>query len=351
MPPDDPALPWGRNSLKRQTALRIFGIVCFLDWMSATTTDRAYLINPCLVDSEPPMNVNDNSLSHMSSSVTRQPPEVLTDVSYERLMLAAVRMMQRMHENVLCASSKGPGYDVILLLDGQYQDILSHLPSELTNLQTSNQSPLLHWQKHGSQYMIHYLVMKLHRPFVPFFKSTRPQHGYSKDQCIRSASVVVCSVFELRETLSHVPHMYHHAFVATVVLLADMFESIENGVPPSILEEKRRTLLLAEDIFVPDRIPGQNLNHTVTQVATAIKMLLDSVQVKSSEDPGTSSRSNSNSYTSFVEVLKSVRGRLETLLSDCNQGGSKARELQPAAAVTASCHLPPTAHLKDFRDS
>ncbi|KAH8917574.1 hypothetical protein BT69DRAFT_654618 [Atractiella rhizophila] len=68
MPPDDPALPWGRNSLKRQTALRIFGIVCFLDWMSATTADRAYLINPCLVDSEPPMNVNDNSLSLMSSA-------------------------------------------------------------------------------------------------------------------------------------------------------------------------------------------------------------------------------------------------------------------------------------------
>ncbi|KAH8917573.1 hypothetical protein BT69DRAFT_654598 [Atractiella rhizophila] len=170
-------------------------------------------------------------------------------------------------------------------------------------------------------------MMKLHRPFCPFFKSSLRQHGYSKDQCISSASIVVRSVSELRETFSHVPHVYHHAFAATVVLLADMFESIENGVPPPILEEKRRTLLLAEDIFVPDRIPGQNLNHLVTQAATAIKMLLDSVQVKSSEDPGTSSRSNSNSYTSFVEVIKS------------------ARELQRAAAVTASCHLPPTAHL------
>ncbi|KAH8929733.1 hypothetical protein BT69DRAFT_1276115, partial [Atractiella rhizophila] len=39
------------------------------------------------------------------------------------------------HENALCASSKGPGYKVILSLDGQYQDILSHLPSKLTNLQ------------------------------------------------------------------------------------------------------------------------------------------------------------------------------------------------------------------------
>ncbi|KAH8924991.1 hypothetical protein BT69DRAFT_1318546 [Atractiella rhizophila] len=117
-------------------------------------------------------------------------------------------------------------------------------------------------------------------------------------------------------------HVYHHAFAATVVLLADMFESIENGVPPPILEEKRRTLLLAEDIFVPDRIPGQNLNHLVTQVATAIEMLLDSVQVKNS-----------------------VCGHLEALVSDCEQGGSKARELQQAAAVTASCHLPPIAHL------
>ncbi|KAH8913670.1 hypothetical protein BT69DRAFT_1344281 [Atractiella rhizophila] len=124
-----------------------------------------------------------------------------------------------------------------------------------------------------------------------------------------------------------------------------MFESIENGVPPSILEEKRRTLLLAEDIFVPDQIPGQNLHHLVTQVATAIKLLLDSVQVKSSEDPGTSSRSNSNSYTSFVEVLKSVRGRLETPVSDGDQGGSKGRELQQAAAVTASCHPHLKAHL------
>ncbi|KAH8929428.1 hypothetical protein BT69DRAFT_204616 [Atractiella rhizophila] len=32
MPPDDPAFPPGKNSLKRQMALRIFGIICFARW-------------------------------------------------------------------------------------------------------------------------------------------------------------------------------------------------------------------------------------------------------------------------------------------------------------------------------
>ncbi|KAH8922669.1 hypothetical protein BT69DRAFT_221266 [Atractiella rhizophila] len=203
MPPDDPALPPGKNSLKRQMALRIFGIICFQDWMSATTVDRAYLINPSLVDSEPPMNINDDSLSLTSSSVTRQPPQVLTDVTYERMKLAVARMMQTTHEKILCAPNKGPGYDVILALDDQYQDMLSHLPDEFTRPQPSNQSPVFHWHKYGSQDMIHYRLMKLHRPFL-FLKASRREHGYSKEQCIRSASIVVRSVFELRETLSHV---------------------------------------------------------------------------------------------------------------------------------------------------
>ncbi|KAH8922678.1 hypothetical protein BT69DRAFT_221689 [Atractiella rhizophila] len=184
--------------------------------------------------------------------------------------------------------------------------------------------------------------MKLHRPFL-FLKASRREHGYSKEQCIRSASIVVRSVFELRETLSHVWHVYHHAFAATIVLFADIFESIEKGAAQSIIEEKRRTLLLAQNIFVPDRIPGHNLNHLVRQAATAVKLLLDGVQVKSNED--TDNKTNRNSYNSFVQVLQSVAGRLETLLSDGAQAGFKPR-VAMAVPPTPSSHTSPMTHLQ-----
>lgn len=43
MPPDDPAFPKGLNSMKRQTAIRVFAIITFLDVVTANNRMGAYV--------------------------------------------------------------------------------------------------------------------------------------------------------------------------------------------------------------------------------------------------------------------------------------------------------------------
>lgn len=43
MPLDDPAFPPGKNSVKRESALRIFGVVCFQDWMCVSVLFASWI--------------------------------------------------------------------------------------------------------------------------------------------------------------------------------------------------------------------------------------------------------------------------------------------------------------------
>jgi len=46
MPPDDPAWPPGKNALKRETALRLWGFLCFFDHLSACVAPQCPLPRP-----------------------------------------------------------------------------------------------------------------------------------------------------------------------------------------------------------------------------------------------------------------------------------------------------------------
>lgn len=47
MPPqDDPAFPPGKNSFKRESAKRLWGVLVYQDWLGASSKNRSYLISP-----------------------------------------------------------------------------------------------------------------------------------------------------------------------------------------------------------------------------------------------------------------------------------------------------------------
>jgi len=83
MPPDDLAFPKGTNSMKRQTAIRVFGIITFLDVVTANNRMGAYLVHPSQVTTPPPENLNFDQLSATDWRTEPAPRQVWTDSSLE----------------------------------------------------------------------------------------------------------------------------------------------------------------------------------------------------------------------------------------------------------------------------
>jgi len=104
MPPPDPAYPPGANSIKREGAIRLFGFLVFLDYMSATTRFKSYLLDPLqcefllsfsfekdgtndevtVAGTTPAVsNINFDQLSSTDWRFTQRPRNVYTDGSFE----------------------------------------------------------------------------------------------------------------------------------------------------------------------------------------------------------------------------------------------------------------------------
>jgi hypothetical protein len=83
MPPDDLAFPKGVNSVKRQTAIRVFQIITFLDVVTANNRLGAYLIQPSQVTTPMFDNLNFDQLSATEWKTEPAPRHIWTDSSLE----------------------------------------------------------------------------------------------------------------------------------------------------------------------------------------------------------------------------------------------------------------------------
>ena len=117
--PDDPSWPPGRNSVKREGAIRsrdsystlpltaypssiVFGVILFMDWLAATSKFPAYMLHTSqcdltpsvtrlchlihfstTVNTAPPSNLNDSDLSTTEWRTTPLPRNIVTDSSFE----------------------------------------------------------------------------------------------------------------------------------------------------------------------------------------------------------------------------------------------------------------------------
>lgn len=119
MPPDDPAWPPGKNSLKREIAKRLWGVLVYQDWLAASSKNRSYSISPyhcelCFVDqsawleadsvtvdTDEPLNVNDADLSPIDWKIEPAPQSVLTDSTPDRIRLALARQVRKVFDAVV----------------------------------------------------------------------------------------------------------------------------------------------------------------------------------------------------------------------------------------------------------
>lgn len=181
MPSDDPAWPPGKNSLKRESAKRLWGVLVFQDWMGASSKNRCYLIDPFHFDTDDPHNLNDvrassfcpkvradplsqHDLSSIEWKTNPAPQSVLTDSSPDRVRIAMSRQVRKVFDAVVL--TKDFSYDTgssplarnrgladpltVLELDRGYRAILESLPDRWT-LEISAEEveqPMLRYQRH-----------------------------------------------------------------------------------------------------------------------------------------------------------------------------------------------------------
>ncbi|GAA5940469.1 hypothetical protein JCM1841_001026 [Sporobolomyces salmonicolor] len=246
MPPDDPAFPPGRNSLKREMAKRLWAVLVYQDWLGANSRNRSYLISPLHFDTDDPLNLNDCDLSPSTTSCQSAPASVLTDSSADRVRIATARQVRKVFDQVILA--KDSSYETILELDAGFRTILDELPERWTLAADEQEAPMLRFQRHFVLEGLHNRIFRLHRPLLS--KASRnPKYKFSAEACLKSARAVVVSTHNIREAVSDVPYTYSHVLGAALVLFNDLFQAIDNDLSAPEIDSKIDTLQLALEIF------------------------------------------------------------------------------------------------------
>ncbi|GAA5861032.1 hypothetical protein JCM8547_008014 [Rhodosporidiobolus lusitaniae] len=253
MPPEDPAWPPGRNSLKREMAKRLWAVLVYQDWLGANSHTRAYMISPLHFDTDDPSNVNDDDLSPSTTSIQPAPSSVLTDSSASRVRIAMARQVRIVFDRVVLGAqdwSKSNSADTVLELDAGFRAILDELPERWTLAadQSEQEQPMRRFQRHFVLEGLHNRIFRLHRPLLGR-AGKNPKYKFSADACLKSARAVVVSTHNIRKAVADVPYTYSHVLGAALVLFNDLFQAIDHDLSAPEIDSKLSTLHLALEIF------------------------------------------------------------------------------------------------------
>ncbi|KAK9447080.1 uncharacterized protein V1518DRAFT_407373 [Limtongia smithiae] len=320
MPPDDPAWPPGKNAIKRHMALRIWMQLQWADWISASGRFRSYVIHPDQCTSQLVDNVNDWELSPTDWHYTPYDVNVITSTSLEVYKWNIANMLRRTYDKLI-THAKDFSYSTVLELDKGYRNILDNLPEPFKGESNSAEpeDEKLKWQRNVALEGIHSRIVRLHRPFLSRGYSKESKFAYSREQCLKSARIIVDCHYNLRDltTTGVFWFAYSHTLGASIVLLHDLFWSIDNDVPPPELAEKMRVITMVQDIFsMYNEISNSSLRKIVESSYRIIRLTCDASGLASEGESRHSARAarrfslNGDSKLakpeSFAEVLRRI---------------------------------------------
>ncbi|GAA5946026.1 hypothetical protein JCM10213_005455 [Rhodosporidiobolus nylandii] len=263
MPPPDPAWPPNACSLRRETALRLFGLLSFLDFMSATTRFRCYAIDPQQTSTPPVSNLNLDQLSTTEWRIEPHPRTVLTDSSFEYAKWCMCRTSREVFTKLI-ASTSSFSYETVLELDDKYRKALTEIESALPSTGQSADEPSQRWKRLICQEAVHSRIVRLHRPFML-------KNEYSRKCCLESAELVIRADLAVMASTNNAWFTYSHALAAAICLFSDLFHAIDSDRPEKEIERKKDILVLAFEVFGRfDEIQNVQLKYVVQ---TGLKIL------------------------------------------------------------------------------
>ncbi|GAA5904148.1 hypothetical protein JCM8208_003460 [Rhodotorula glutinis] len=362
MPPDDPAWPPGKNALKRETALRLWGFLSFFDHLSASARFKGYMIHPSHTTTPPLSNVNWQDLTPHEWKIAPAPRSVLTDSSMEYHKLRLSQVSRKTFDLLIAsASSDSFSYGTILELDKDYRNLLDSLPDvwlhECAALEHAD--PAVRNKRYIAMQGTHNRLVRLHRPFLVKGWEPNSRYAYSSDACVRSARAVVLSHHNNLEFNRNLRMMYSHTLSAAIVLGADLYHAIDGGAPDAEIESKKSTFALSLEIFgrdIQDKVASRHLRVIIEAGRRVLTGLFaEQVQRRARIGARRAAGDDTSSERSFAEILQSYAREMDVaptprtvpvgLISACDQGHyeipSLASPLPPTGtAAAAASRLP-----------
>ncbi|GAA5877963.1 hypothetical protein JCM16303_002795 [Sporobolomyces ruberrimus] len=222
----DPALPPGPSSLRREIALRAFHSLCHID----QTTFRCRPVLPMhLVDCAFPGNYNDQDLTPDVLSPAA-PPNVRTISAYETLRFRVGMIQRAFHDTVVLDPSYT--YTTVLHCDTEMRQLLDEYDLERPE---PNETTPMFWARIFSLQNINIRLIRFHRPFAS--KGFRdPTFRKATDLALAAARVVLETQKELDRTqcpLVKDCYQLNHIQIAIVVLFSTIWYDQDAETQPS----------------------------------------------------------------------------------------------------------------------
>ncbi|GAA5930704.1 fungal specific transcription factor domain-containing protein [Sporobolomyces koalae] len=222
----DPALPPGKNTLRREIALRCFHGLCHID----QTIFRCRPVLPMqYVDSAFPGNFHDHELTP-DVFCAPHPSNVRTIFAYETLRFRVGSIQRAFHDTVVLDPSYT--YANVLDCDTKMRNLLEEYDLERPE---PNETTPMFWARIFSLQNINIRLIRFHRPFAS--KGYRdPAFRKATDLAVAAARVVLETQKELDRTqcpLVKDCYQLNHVQIAIVVLFSTIWYDQDADKQPS----------------------------------------------------------------------------------------------------------------------
>ncbi|GAA5964165.1 hypothetical protein JCM3765_005360 [Sporobolomyces pararoseus] len=307
----DPALPPGNSSLRREIALRAFHGLCHID----QTTFRCRPVLPMhLVDCAFPGNYNDQDLTP-DGLAAPAPAKVRTISAYETLRFRVGMIQRAFHDTVVLDPSYT--YATVMHCDTEMRHLLEEYDLERPE---PNETTPMFWARIFSLQNINIRLIRFHRPFAS--KGYRdPAFRKATDLALSASRVVLECQKELDRTscpLVKDCYQLNHVQIAIVVLFSSIWYDQDAEDQPSadyrlisdatgsfhralssirerVRNVARQSLLVVQCLFEAYHNRPNNPNQeTYAQVLKRISLIVTEAERRASTTLTNGSAANSN---------------------------------------------------------
>ncbi|GAA5864390.1 hypothetical protein JCM3774_002775 [Rhodotorula dairenensis] len=248
MPPDDPALPPGQNSVKRQMAVRLWHHLVNIDaWLSDSPAFRCYILHPSQYNTARPLNLNLHDLSRTAwQTPPAQPLNVYTDASFQLVQCKIAEQIRHALDTLVLSGNKF-SYSAVLEQDAAWRQVLDGIPD--VYLQPHNSSPRIAYERACILEDVYSRIVRLNRPLLGRGYNADSPYQTSREKCIEAAQALILTNYDMLQIETSRWWMYTGTLASSIVLMMDIFHAIDHDRPESEIKEKREVLSKARVIF------------------------------------------------------------------------------------------------------
>ncbi|GAA5988863.1 hypothetical protein JCM10908_006203 [Rhodotorula pacifica] len=251
MPPDDPALPPGQNSLKRQMAVRLWHHLVNIDaWLSDSPAFRCYILHPSQYNTARPLNLNLSDLSRTEwQTPDPLPLNIYTDVSFQLVQCKVAEQIRRALDTLVLSGNKF-SYSAVLEQDSAWRQVLDGIPD--VYLQPLDSSPRIAYEPACIFEDVYSRIVRLNRPLLGRGYNADSPYAASREKCIEAAKALILTNYDMLRIETSRWWMYTGTLASSIVLMMDIFHAIDHDRPEAEIKENREVLGKARIIFGSD---------------------------------------------------------------------------------------------------